>query len=203
MFKNIFKAMKDPEKLWSYLLVNLGALRIKKIYQDGQLFFSYNGELFPGYLSHGNASSFILEKAKNFCQGKGIDVGAGDWAFPGAIPIQEEDYQNAYKLDLFQDNSLDYVFSSHCLEHLKQWDQALALWIRKIKSGGVLFLYLPHESMKLWNPGAPWVGYYHKWQPKQEILIPFLKRRGMVILEFNAFRDHYWSFHIVARKPAI
>lgn len=196
------KIIKDPEKLLLYLAVKLRSMQVKKIYQNGKLFHRYKGELFPDYLNHGNASSFILEKAQRYCQGKGIDIGAGNWPFPGAIPIQDEEHQNAYKLNQFEDNSLDYVFSSHCLEHLEYWEKALVLWSSKIKYGGILFLYLPHESMKLWNPGAPWVGYAHKWQPRYEILVPFLKGIYLEIIEFNPLKDDYWSFHIVAQKPA-
>ncbi len=108
--------------------------------------------------------------------------------------------QNAYRLDNFPDGSLDFVFSSHCLEHLERvGKRALRLWLRKLKPGGILFLYLPHESMRLWNPGSPWVGDGHKWQPRHEIVVPFLEAEGMSILEVNKDHDGYWSFHVVGR----
>jgi len=79
----------------------------------------------------------------------------------------------------------------------------LELWIRKLKPGGKLYLYLPHESMMLWRRGGPWVGLGHKWRPTHEVLIPFLEHHGMRPIEFNSSRDSYWSFHIVASRGAL
>jgi predicted SAM-dependent methyltransferase len=47
---------------------------------------------------------------------------------------------------------VDYIFSSHCLEHLPHWVDALDHWSSRLKSGGTLFLYLPHRSQEYWKP---------------------------------------------------
>jgi predicted SAM-dependent methyltransferase len=164
------------------------------------IYYKYKGELYPEYLNKGNAMSFIIDVTKKYCVGRGIDIGAGAWPFPGAIPIDNDPDQNAYKLDRIKDNSLDYVFSSHCLEHLEKWQTALDLWIRKLKSGGILFLYLPHKSQKLWRPGSPGVRSLHKWVPTVELICPVLESKGMKFLEVNVEKDRFWSFHIVAIK---
>jgi predicted SAM-dependent methyltransferase len=139
--------------------------QVKRVQKNGEIFYRYKGVFCPEYLFTGNAASFILDKAYKYCQGKGIDIGAGKWPLRGAIPIENDEYQNAYKLDNFPDGSLDYVFSSHCLEHLDRWQDALRLWIKKLRINGILFLYLPHESMRLWNAGEPVVFDGHKWIP--------------------------------------
>jgi hypothetical protein len=197
----IKKAIKDPRKIITYpyrLLDNL--LYVRRIKVNGEKFYKYKENLYPEYLHKGNAASFIVDKAKKYCNGRGIDIGADQWPFSGAIPIYNEKHQNAYKLDGFQANSLDYVFSSHCLEHLDKWQDALGLWITKIKVNGVLFLYLPHIDMLLWRPGAPWVYEGHKWSPTCEAIISFLSSNGMEVIEHNPEKDKYWSFHIVAKK---
>jgi SAM-dependent methyltransferase len=194
-------AIRDPRKILSFLNFRLRLLQVRKIRRNGELFHVYRGEAYPDYLHHGNAMSFVLETARKYCRGRGIDVGASVWPYPDSIPVRDEPHQNAHKLDAFDDGSLDYVFSSHCLEHLDRWEGALALWIHKLRPRGILFLYLPHESMALWNPGAPWVLDGHKWRPRHEILVPFLRGCGMKILEYERFRDDYWSFHIVAERP--
>ncbi|MBX3101901.1 MAG: methyltransferase domain-containing protein [Bacteroidetes bacterium] len=173
---------------------------VKKVTREGKVFYKYRNEFFPGYLWGGNAAEHIRETAGRYCAGKGIDVGADQWPYPGAIPVRNEPHQNAYLLDNFADDSLDYVHSSHCLEHLERWQEALALWTRKLKPGGILFLYLPHEAMKLWNPGSPWVGKGHVWQPTIEVLLPLLDQLGYDMVEHNPGHDHYYSFHVVARK---
>jgi len=178
----------------------LKRLMVRRVIKNGRVYYVYKGEFYPEYLNKGDASSFIIQKAKQYCRGKGIDVGADRWPFPGAVPIQNEEEQNAYKLDKFPDQSLDYVFSSHCLEHLFRWEDVLRLWTAKLKYGGILFLYLPHESMYLWHPGQPWVGDTHKWIPNHKIVNTILESCSMEIIDYNPGKDEYWSFHIVAKK---
>ena len=200
MLEKIKKGIRHPEKIIPFIAYRIRRLFVKKLEIDGKLYYKYKGEMYPDYLSYGNACQFIAEKALTYCKGKGIDVGADIWPLPGAIPIQDAPDTNAYNLNIFEDSSLDYVFSSHCLEHLDRWQEALSLWITKLKLDGILFLYLPHESMKLWNPWGPWVGGGHKWQPTIEVLLPFLQEHGMKIIEYNSGHDTYWSFHIVCKR---
>lgn len=192
--------IRHPRGIVPAILCRLKRLRIKRVERDGELFYSYKGVLYPAYLLGGNASSYILPKAQEYCVGSGIDVGANDWPVPGAVPVDNSTSENAYRLDRFPSGSLDYVFSSHCLEHLRHWQDALRLWISKLREGGILFLYLPHISCEMWVPGGPWVADAHVWSPTWEILVPFLEAEGMEILELDKGRDAYWSFHIVARR---
>jgi SAM-dependent methyltransferase len=172
---------------------------IKKKVVDGEVFFEYGRTFYPERLSQGNAMQFIRDLALQHCKGVGLDIGADIWPLDGSIPIRNDKNQNANKLDLFNDESLDYVFSSHCLEHVIEWEDALKLWIKKLKVNGILFLYLPHESMRLWRVGSPWVNN-HKWVPCWEVIIDFLYDQNMKIIDFNADKDEFWSFHIIAKK---
>jgi SAM-dependent methyltransferase len=193
-------AFKNPKRIIVWLLFICNKMLVKKINIAGEIFYKYKGDTYPEYLNKGNAISFIEEKAKFYCHGSGIDVGADIWPFPGAVPIRNEKEQNAYKLDRIPDQSLDYVISSHCLEHLDGWQYALKLWISKLKSNGIIFLYLPHRSNKLWNPGGAWGGPGHKWMPTYEAIISYLSNQGIEIIEYNPGRDDCWSFHIVGKK---
>ncbi|MEW5950886.1 MAG: methyltransferase domain-containing protein [Elusimicrobiota bacterium] len=202
--KNIFDKLKfyilNPSGFLNKLLVKFNKLFLKKITINGNVYYSYKGYIYPQYLNKGNAVSFIKNKALKYCVGKGLDIGAGSWPLPGAIPVRDEELLNAYKLDIFEDGSLDYVFSSHCIEHLKYWKKALKLWVKKIKKGGIIFIYAPHKSMKLWLPLSPWVGEDHKWSPDFLILKEFLEELGCEILSFEPERDIYWSFYLIAVK---
>ncbi len=198
---SIKKAIENPTEILPYIRrVFLRQIFISKVEQNGQSYFKYKGKLYPTYLGNKAASPFIFPTAHNYCKGNGIDIGGGNNPFPGAYLIENEPDQNAFRLDRFADESLDYVFSSHCLEHLDPWQDALDLWISKIKVEGHLFLYLPHQSMELWKPNGLWVGSEHKWSPSIDVLIPYLEERDMEILEYNPSKDDYWSFHIAARK---
>lgn len=196
----IVLALTHPRRLACYLRWQVNRRGVRKVMLPSGLHHHYRGDDYPDYLNHGDACSFIREKALQYCSGRGIDVGAGEWPLPGAIPVREEQRQNAYALDAFPDSSLDFVFSSHCLEHLERWQSALELWIRKVKPGGHLFLYLPHESMKLWRRAGPWVGLRHEWIPTWQALVPFLRARGVEVLDYDRGRDAYWSFYIVGRR---
>jgi len=114
----------------------------------------FEEEKYPKFQSEGNAAQFAIPYALHVCKGKGVDIGCSklEWAFPGARPIDlafEDDF-DAYNLP-YEDGSLDYIFSSHCLEHLPNWVDALDYWGSKLKNKGTLFLYLPHYSQKYWR----------------------------------------------------
>lgn len=115
------------------------------------LLYEYQGSLYPDYLKRGNACRFISPVAAQFCIGRGYDIGANKWPLPGAIPWDISTGGDAMQIPE-PDGSLDFVFSSHCLEHLEDWRLALRHWISKVKPGGMVFLHLPHHSMKYWRP---------------------------------------------------
>lgn len=97
-----------------------------------------------------------------FCIGhNGIDVGAGgdpivSWAI--CIDRDEGDGRRAHvgqhpthlvgdatNLPWFQTDSLDWVYSSHVLEDFEDTSAVLAEWLRVIKPGGNLILFLPDQ----------------------------------------------------------
>jgi SAM-dependent methyltransferase len=107
------------------------------------MLYEYKGVSYPDYLKRGPAHRFILEAAKHFCTGYGFDVGAGGPTSPlrGALAIDVLNGNAHHALNL-PDNNVDYIFSSHCLEHLENPVAALEHWKSRLRPGGVLFLYL-------------------------------------------------------------
>lgn len=198
--RKIIKGLRHPWAIVGHIRFLTDPRRVIRVRRGGEWFYKYRRKLYPDCLNHGNAAEHIRDTAKKYCVGRGLDIGADRWPYPGATPVFNEPQRNAHLLDDVPDGSQDYVHSSHCLEHLERWPDALRLWAQKLKPGGYLFLYLPHEDMKLWNPGSPWVGNGHKWQPTVAVLKPFLASLGLRLIEFNPGHDHYWSFHIVAQK---
>jgi predicted SAM-dependent methyltransferase len=116
---------------------------------------TFKGHNYPKFQSEGNAAQFAIPYAKHFCKGKGVDVGCNrpEWSFPGSILIDPA-INSQYDAMNFSPESydLDYIFSSHCLEHLQNWVSVLDYWTYKLKSGGILFLYLPDYSQEYWRP---------------------------------------------------
>jgi len=112
----------------------------------------FKNKNYPKFQSEGNAAQFAIPYAKHFCKGIGVDIGCNreEWMFPGALPV--DPIINNYNATNFPYDDLDYIFSSHCLEHLYDWVDVLNYWTTKLKPGGALFLYLPDYSQEYWRP---------------------------------------------------
>lgn len=122
----------------------------------------FDNSVYPAFQAKGNAAQFALPFAKHVCIGKGVDVGCNrlEWAFPGAYPVDPAINEwHALHFPPEYTSGNDYVFSSHCLEHLSDWVPVLEYWISSLKSQGTLFLYLPDYSQKYWRP---WNNRKHK-----------------------------------------
>lgn len=112
--------------------------------------------------SNGNEAAKVKYDIVQFTRGKGIDVGCGpSKAFPHFIGIDSgKDTElfgvamkpdvvcdDASNLDFIDNDTLDFVFSSHLLEHIENPLGALVEWWSKLKVGGHLSLYLPHRDL--------------------------------------------------------
>ncbi len=116
-------------------------------------FIVHEGNEYPQFQAEGNAAQFALPYAKHFCKGRGYDIGCNrtEWSLPGSIPI-DVSFEDGYDAFNLPDAGVDYIFSSHCLEHIPNWVDALDYWDSNLKSGGVMFLYLPDYSQTYWRP---------------------------------------------------
>jgi len=115
----------------------------------------FKNQIYPKGQAEGFAAQWSFPLAKRYCIGIGYDVGCNrpEWAFDGAIPVDPAIVGcefDAYSLPYIK---VDYIFSSHCLEHLPDYVKALNYWHTKLHYGGVLFLYLPNcDYQKYWAP---------------------------------------------------
>lgn len=158
------------------------------------MIYEYRGALYPDYLKRGDACQFVTPVAQQFCKGSGLDVGCSYWPFPGAIPVDQTLGGDAMALPA---GEFDYVFSSHCLEHLPNPISALEHWKTRIKPGGVLFLNLPSPDMEYWRP-QHCRKHLHSWRP--EDMAQIVRDLGFVNVIHSA-RDLSWSFQVVGWKP--
>ena len=156
---------------------------------------NFEGDKYPLFQTKGNASQFSIPFALHLCKGKGYDIGfcKEEWKFPGAIGI-DIGLNNGFDANNLPNELVDYVYSSHCLEHVDNWVETLELWLSKLKEGGVLFLYLPDFSQKYWRP---WNKHKHCFEPN--IIKHFLEDKNMKNI-FVSGIDLNNSFMIVCEK---
>ena len=159
---------------------------------------SFKDKNYPAFQSIGNASQFAIPYAKYFCQGKGYDIGCNklEWAFPDAIPIDLNFKDNYNALNLPEKN-VDYIYSSHCLEHVNDWIEVMDYWYDVLKKdGGILFLYLPDFSQEYWRP---WNNYKHKHVFTVDIIKEYMIHKKYKNIFFSGI-DLNNSFMIVGEK---
>jgi len=118
--------------------------------------------------------------ATRYFVGDGIDIGAGpdplgQYAeqFPMMRSCRSWDVKDgdAQLLATLADSSLDFVHSSHCLEHMREPREAMYHWLRVIKAGGHLVVTVPDEDLyeqgvfpSTFNSDHKWTFTMHKAQ---------------------------------------
>lgn len=86
-----------------------------------------------------------------YCFGLGLDVGSGDRTLnPNMITVDNwadgVDYKmEADNLHEFKDDTFDFVYASHILEHLKDPLKAVEEWLRVVKKGGYVIIITPDK----------------------------------------------------------
>lgn len=119
----------------------------------------------------GNESAKIKYLIVPYTRGRGLDLGCGPFkAFPHFIGVDNGHHAKQFgwqmqpdihvetceSLPLFASGSMDFVFSSHLLEHIHDTRKTLKEWWRVLRNGGYLVLYLPHKELypNIGQPGA-------------------------------------------------
>lgn len=88
-----------------------------------------------------------------YMSGQGLDIGFAGYT-DGIYPILdtaigiELNYPGYDGVNLpFKSNTMDYVYSSHCLEHITLYRTAIKEWHRTLKVGGHAIIIVPHKHL--------------------------------------------------------
>lgn len=157
-------------------------------------------EQYPVFQQQGFAAKFAFPFANEVCKGVGYDIGCNrkEWALPGAIPIDPAlNDGSPYEAMNLPPMAVNFIFSSHCLEHIPDWVRCLDHWTSKISTGGVLCLYLPDFSQRYWRP---WWNTKHVHCFTPEIIKAYLEAKGMYHKIFVSGIDLNNSFMVIAEK---
>ncbi len=109
----------------------------------------------------------------SYCCGIGLEIGPGRRPYgprPQTIALDRFYECNGYETNVdvlgdagslpFADNALDYLISSHVLEHYHDVISALAEWGRVVRPGGTIVLILPHVD-RTFDHGRPVANLNH------------------------------------------
>lgn len=165
-------------------------------------------------------TSTCRSKLSPFCVGTGVDLGfGGDAIVPTAITVDRAENDprrskhpnpapttcvaDVAHLGFFGEGLMDYVFSSHCLEDFQDTAEVLKEWVRLLKPGGNLVLFLPDQptyAKHCADNGLP----PNKAHVHADFSLEFVKARlpeGMeVIYEEWPFDGNPYSFALIAKK---
>ena len=91
----------------------------------------------------------LTPEERSWLVGKGVDIGCGD--DPIRPDVQcfdlEQGDANCISKYLTDHETYDYVFSSHCLEHMHVPKVTILDWWKLVRPGGVLFVIVPDEDL--------------------------------------------------------
>lgn len=143
----------------------------------------------------GNEAAKIAWEIVRWTRGRGLDIGAGLYrTFPHFITVDNNiDAQifghqmprpdifveDACKLDVLASETMDFIFSSHMLEHVAEESlvKCLREWLRVIKPDGYLVLYLP-DADEYPKVGEPHANPDHKWNVTYNAVMELMAHAG-------------------------
>ncbi len=155
----------------------------------------FRDKKYPDFITTGNHARFIMPVAKEVLgEGVGVDVGCKypEWSYPGSVCVDLSFGDGFEALNLPLAGQLDYIFSSHCLEHIPDWEYVLEYWLTALKPGGKVFLYLPHTDNEYWDARfMPTRRHVNNLTPDAVAYV--MERVGFVNV-FKSERDAAYSF---------
>ena len=84
---------------------------------------------------------------EKYCQGEGLDIGWGGDLLAPNCSVWDIENGDAQYLEGIKNETFDFVYSSHCLEHVRDVRVALQNWFRVVKKGGYLIVAIPHRDL--------------------------------------------------------
>lgn len=159
--------------------MNWNDLKVRKVGEESSR--SYKRRLMNGFFD-------------TYMTGNGLDIGFAGY-IPDVVPI----LPNAIGVDTnfpgydgktlpFEDNSQNYVYSSHCLEHIDDYLNAIREWYRVVKVGGHIVTIVPHKFLYEKKEQLPsnWNGDHKRFYTPASLLQEFEQA-----LEPNSYRVRF------------
>lgn len=151
----------------------------------------------------------VFHLISKLCGGQGADIGGPSGKaiegiininiYPANCPGQHAIVARGESLP-FKDEALNFLISSHTLEHIKNTKQALDEWVRVVKVGGLIAIVMPDKRYHLHDPSVTKDGdaAWSEMEP-QELLDIVKTLPNIEILLFNGFENNF-DFECVIRR---
>lgn len=144
--------------------------------------------------------------------GRGIDIGSGPdplshqkiygaWPLLQACDEWDVEDGDAQLMDGVEDESFDFVYSSHTLEHVVDPVETLSNWWRILKPGGHLVVVVPDEDLYEHGQWPPVFNTDHKhtyalakresWSPVSRNIDELLKGLGGEIIKLERVEENF------------
>ena len=89
----------------------------------------------------------LSSEEKDWFVGSGIDIGCGTDPIKSDVKRFDVQDGDANVITRHVQQTFDFVFSSHCLEHMHNPEAALSEWWHLVKPGGHLIFIVPDEDL--------------------------------------------------------
>ncbi|MDR2697888.1 MAG: tetratricopeptide repeat protein, partial [Holophagales bacterium] len=137
-------------------------------------------------------------------RGKGIDIGCGNAPiFPNVRCFDQQD-GDANRISDYVKEQFDFVFSSHCLEHMLDPRAALKDWWSLVKEGGYLYVVVPDEDLYEQGVWPSKFNYEHKctftifkeksWSPVSVNVMDLIRELSDCYPVRIALQDNYYNY---------
>jgi SAM-dependent methyltransferase len=118
-----------------------------------------------------------LNKIHSAAVGIDMRLGSKDFGYAYGANIAYRQAKPHLELPWFADMSLDFVFSSHCIEHFTDPGKSIAEMWRVLKTGGYLVAVLPDDRYYP-RVGAKAANQDHKMDYSPERLVTIVRQAG-------------------------
>lgn len=144
-----------------------------------------------------------LNKIHSSAIGIDFQLGDKDFGYPFGANIKVAKNKDRLLLPWFKDESLDFVFSSHCLEHFSKPSETIREIFRLLKPGGYLILILP--DMRFYpKKGEARANPDHSWDCYPAVLVDIVNNVGRFkVVQLDTLHDKLKDVELTPRDRKI